>query len=123
MIDRPALFHKDEKMDKLVISNQIGYHFKRVVREVSQELFVSRRIDVSSLFNGIHVLKMTKKSLDKYCNSLQPNLSDVQRAGIPVESSGFVYIKTPKFATFAEAKARCSALNLQLPELYTLARV
>ena len=39
-IDRPALFDKHERMDKLIMKNHIGYHFKKVVREVSQELFV-----------------------------------------------------------------------------------
>ena len=121
IVDRPALFHKDEKMDKLVISNQIGYHFKRVVREVSQELFVSRKIDVSSLFNGIHVLKQTRTSLDRYCNNLQSGLSESQKTRL-IPESGFVHIKIPKYATFAEAKARCTAVGMQLPELYTRSR-
>ena len=51
----PELFGKGQQLDKLILKNQIGYHFKKVVKEVSQELFVSRKIDVSSLFLGIHV--------------------------------------------------------------------
>ena len=46
----------EPKIDKLVLKNQIGYHFKKVVKEVSQELFISRKIDASSLFLGTEVL-------------------------------------------------------------------
>ncbi len=69
-VNGPALFNKDEKLDKLLLSNQIGYHFKKVVREVSQELFVARKIDVSSLFLGISMLKQTQEGLSKYCKDL-----------------------------------------------------
>ena len=40
-VNPPDLFGKEEKLDKLIIKNQIAYHFKKVVREVDQELFVS----------------------------------------------------------------------------------
>ena len=69
-INSPELFGKDEKLDKLIIKNQIAYHFKKVVREVSQELFVSRRIDVSLLFAGIQVLRKTESEVRKVCDEL-----------------------------------------------------
>ena len=115
--DRTELFNKDQKMDRLVLSNQIGYHFKRVVREVSQELFVSRRIDVSSLFLGIQVLKQTQEGLSKYCRGLSYSTMDHRING--KEGSQFIHISEPKLACFAEAKARCAARSLQLPEIYT----
>ena len=37
----PELFGKGQQLDKLILKNQIGYHFKKVVKEVSQELFLS----------------------------------------------------------------------------------
>ena len=115
--DRAELFNKDQKMDKLVLSNQIGYHFKRVVREVSQELFVSRRIDVSSLFQGVQVLKQTQSGLSNYCRGLSYSEFDPRSNRPP--GPRFVHIVSPPFASFAEAKARCAARNLQLPEIYT----
>jgi hypothetical protein len=60
----------DEKMDKLVIKNQVAYHFKKVVKEVSQELFVSRRIDVSLLFMGVQVLKKTEAEIRRLCDRI-----------------------------------------------------
>ena len=67
VLDRPALFGKSQRTDKLIMKHQIGYHFKKTVRQVSQELFVSRKMDVSTLFLGIHVLNHTAQELGKYC--------------------------------------------------------
>ena len=70
VVNGPELFGTNQKSDKLVMKNHIGYHFKKVVKEVSQELFVSRKIDVSSLFRGINVLDQAHKQLDLYCSSM-----------------------------------------------------
>ena len=72
-VSPPDLFGKEENMDKLIIKNQIAYHFKKVVREVNQELFVSRRIDVSLLFAGLQVLKKTESEVRRLCESLPAN--------------------------------------------------
>jgi hypothetical protein len=66
-LDQPDLFHKGQKVEKLIIKNQIGYHFKKVVREVSQELFISRKIDVSAMFLGTQVLLQAEQKLMQYC--------------------------------------------------------
>ena len=119
VMNGPALFEKDQRMDKLILKNQIGYHFKKVVREVSQELFISRKIDVSTLFLGVHVLRHTAIDLDKYCRNLG---SDYIYDGLPREkktSPVYFLIAHPKLASFAEAKARCEANHMQLPEVYT----
>ena len=115
-VNGPALFNKDEKLDKLLLSNQIGYHFKKVVREVSQELFVARKIDVSSLFLGISMLKQTQEGLSKYCKDL--SFSVMVSKPPEVQPKGYVHIKIPQVASFPEAKARCEARGMQLPEIY-----
>ncbi len=117
LVDRTALFNKDSKMDKLVISNQIGYHFRRVVREVSQELFIARKVDVSALFLGINMLKRTQEELDLYCNTLTFTKPPSDHPKAP--PNGFVHLLKTDRISFAEAKARCEAQNMQLPELYT----
>ena len=138
-IDAPGLFNKDAKMDKLVLKNQIAFHFRKVVREVSQELFVSRKIDISSLFLGIQVLENTQISLGKFCESLASDPSSHSKTAedsttlAPVTtskdpkvrdgSSNYTFVKYPMMATFPEAKARCEALGMQLPELYTKEQV
>ena len=116
-VNGPRLFDKDLRIDKLKVSNQIGYHFKKVIREVSQELFVARRIDVSSLFTGIEILKQTQAGLTRYCKAL----TQVSKEKIPysVAKPGYVHITKPGLASFAEAKARCQAKGMQLPEIYT----
>ena len=115
--DKPELFDKDNKMDRLALSNQIGYHFKKVVREVSQELFVSRKVDVSALFQGITTLKQTQQGLYNYCQGITSAVIDVTTD--MKKSAKFIYVREPEYASFHEVKARCEALNMQLPELYT----
>ena len=119
-VDRPALFNKHERMDKLIMKNQIGYHFKKVVREVSQELFVSRRVDVSTLFLGVQVLKQTSEDLAKFCSKVRKVNTDTKFDFVQPPKSEFTHIKYPELASFAEAKARCEARQMQLPEIYSL---
>jgi hypothetical protein len=115
----PALFDKDQRMDKLILKNQIGYHFKKVVREVSQELFISRKIDVSTLFLGVHVLKHTAIDLDRFCRNLGSGHGYNELPREKKTSPVYFVITYPKLASFAEAKARCEANHMQLPEVYT----
>ena len=139
-VNPPDLFGKEEKLDKLIIKNQIAYHFKKVVREVDQELFVSRRIDVSLLFAGIQVLKKTETEVRRLCKSLPANgpamtvinqssatpapvvetrFVHVDKNGALLNQEPFTLVSQPTYASFKEAKARCMALGLQLPEMYT----
>ena len=89
------------------------------MREVSQGLFISRKIDVSTLFLCVHVLKHTAMDLVRYCRNLG---SDYVYNGLSREkknSPAYFLIAHPKLASFAEAKARCEANHMQLPEVYT----
>ena len=136
-ISTPDLFGKEEKIDRLVVKNQIAYHFKKVVREVNQELFVSRRIDVSLLLTGIQVLMKTENEVRSLCDQL-PNMKssgiDANKvmADTPVpnkvtpvipKQEPFIVIDEPFYSSFKEAKARCMALGMQLPEIYTKAQI
>jgi hypothetical protein len=117
-----GLFGKDEKPDKLVIKNQIAYHFKRLVKNVDQELFVSRKMDVSLLFQGILVLKKTEKEVRHMCDNLP---SKMQTFGVKAPEilipfkEPYHIIMDPYHLSFKEAKARCIAMGMQLPEVYT----
>lgn len=117
--DVPELFDKDIRMDKLIIRNNIGFHFKKIVREVSQELFISRKIDVSSLFQGVNVLKQTQRDLLKFCKGLS-RAASYAPTGRP--ELGYILVTDPPMASFAEARARCTARDMQLPEIYTQAQ-
>ena len=120
-VDGPAMFDRDQQMDKLISKNQIGYHFKKVIRAVSQELFISRRLDVSVLFQGIQVLKHTGKDIGKYCANMRSSRTSVPELFKPM-TSHFLQIGVPQFASYAEAKARCKARGMQLPEVYSTAQ-
>ena len=133
---------KKKKLDKLIIKNQIAYHFKKVVREVKEELFVSRRIDVSLLFAGLNILQKTESQVRRVCDSLPANgplmavvnrpvevvtkapvietrVVHLNQQGINLSREPFTLVSVPMWASFKEAKARCTALGKQLPEIYT----
>ena len=135
-INGPELFGTNQKTDKLVVKNHIGYHFKKVVKEVSQELFVSRKIDVSSLFLGIKILEQTHQNLELYCVRMtfrggpESGKSDGKlnkrnsnyAPEAPTFEQRYVHVEHPEKTGYREGKARCSALGMQLPEVYTLAQ-
>ena len=137
-----VLFGMEEKSDKLIIKNQIAYHFKKVIREVKEELFVSRRIDVSLLYAGLSILQETENKVRDLCKSLPPTgkVLTIVNHPIPTVASApevitkvvyldqqgrslnrepFTLVEVPHYASFKEAKARCIALGKQLPEIYT----
>jgi len=111
-------FGKDTRVDKLFIKNKIGYHFKKVVREVSQELFVSRRINVSPLLIGIQALKETYDRVSVICSSLSFAAND-RKVSINPEAVTYVRIHIPETASSIVARKRCEAKGFQLPEVYT----
>jgi hypothetical protein len=112
---------KDQQMDKLISKNQIEYHFKRAVRAVAQELFVSRRLDVSVLFQGVQVLRHTATDIGKYCKNMRSSCTTVPEV-FKLRTSHFLQIGVPQLASYAEAQARCRARKMQLPEVYSTAR-
>ena len=141
-IQPSVLFGLEEKSDKLVIKNQIAYHFKKVIREVKEELFVSRRIDVSLLYAGLNILQETENEVRSLCKSLPPTgkvltivnhptptvatapvietrIIHLDQQGRALSREPFTLIPVPIWASFKEAKARCIALGKQLPEIYT----
>ncbi len=126
-LDEPDLFGKGQKVEKLVIKNQIGYHFKRVVREVSQELFISRKIDVSALFLGTQVLQQTQDNLMQYCikifdtsKSYAKQRHLIKDTAIKPKPPRFVHDSTLPIADFAQAKAACEVKGMRLPEMYQM---
>ena len=123
-LDGTALFDKNQQMDKLISKNQIAYHFKKNVREVTQELFISRQLDVSALFLGVQALRQTSQELTKYCDTLggHSNPKSPLMPNAYYGKSPYVHIGIPQYASYAEAKARCKAIHMQLPEVYSEAQ-
>jgi len=123
------LFNKNRKIEKVVIKHQIGYHFKKIVRTVQQELFISRKISVLPLVNGYHALKKAESKLTEYCDSLsrQVVVNDQDTAKSifgnldpkKVPSRSLLYVSDVPWSPYSEAKARCQALGMRLPEVYT----
>ena len=69
-IDEAYLFDKSQRIDRITIKNQIAYHFQqKVVKEVTQELFISRLIHVQPLVDGLEILNRTDSYLESYCKN------------------------------------------------------
>lgn len=125
------LFGKDRSIDKVIIKHQVGYHFKKIVRTVELELFISRKISVAPIVEGVQTLRQVQLQLDEYCNNLSGQKWESSERTVNVISNPPIFepqkpfsnqlyhVSYVKSASFAEAKARCQALGMRLPEVYT----
>jgi len=126
---KPGLFNKEPEASKMVIKNNIGYHFKRLIRDVNREMFISRRINLVSVFNGIRTLKQTRDGMQKYCKAFPAALQKAAAntvsptLGVATDTSmskpRYIWYNAPNTTTYHEAKAKCIAEGRQLPEVYT----
>jgi len=57
--------------NKIKVKGHMAYHFKKIVREISQELLISRKMDVNPLLVAAQALDETSKVIEKYCDSLK----------------------------------------------------
>jgi len=109
---------------RIEIKNQVAYHFKRVVREVTQDILISRHLDVNPLLQAIEALRETKEVLQDYCDKT----ALVTRAyasrpaligGSWSADSKFVHLSKPSTQSWHEARGTCNAMGMQLPEVYS----
>ena len=114
------------KVENLKIRNNIGYHFLRRVRPITQEHFMSRRIDTTALLQGVDSLKLVADKLKHFCQDIPRQLTRVKdleiktSLGKPKVATGqYTFLNSVRSTTFHEAKARCEALGQQLPEIYS----
>ena len=122
-IDEAYLFDKGQRIDRVTIKHQIAYHFQqKAVKEVTQELFISRLIDVGPLIDGLALLNQTATGLQQYCK--MKRVKSTPGNHTPAYQEGrynpFWFVAQGTFS-YAEAKARCIRLGKQLPEIYTAA--
>jgi hypothetical protein len=68
----------NRKVENLKINNNIGYHFKKKVRQVTQELFISRKMDTTTLLQGIEALSSIANKLNRYCLDIPSRLATVK---------------------------------------------
>ena len=119
-IDEAYLFDKSREMSRISIKNQIGYHFQRdVIQEVTQELFITRVLNISSLFEGLRILNETVSYIDDYCKAKTPSRHETSTVSVTTTASKGTYHHVKGTYTQAEARAKCQAMGKQLPEIYT----
>jgi len=119
-IDEAYLFDKSREMNRIDIKNQIGYHFQRdVIQEVTRELFITRLLNISSLFTGLAILNETADNVRKYCGfKMSQEVQSIGDTSITTSFSKGKYHYIKGVYSLQEAKAKCLALGKQLPEVY-----
>ena len=115
--------------ESLVVKNQIGYHFKKTVSEVTQELFILGRINMTAYLTGLAELSKLSDKVKAYCSASQkfwtgPSIAqvvDVPDLHVDYDANNPCFHLIPEVSevTRAEAKAVCASRGLRLPELYT----
>ncbi len=115
----------DLSSDRIVLKNSIAYHFIKHVRSIETEVFITRRISISPLVEGIRKLSETKLKLNQFCNEIDgyfiSGLRSPRSKNSPIKvgmGDDFIYFPELGDVTFEEAKRRCHNIGMQLPELY-----
>lgn len=105
---------------KISIKNSIVYHVVKNVKAIESDIFVSRKIDINPLLAGISEMHNIKDRVSSLCNNIPKIISNAnKRVNERLKSEPqFVFVGAAGKASHTEAKQRCAALNLQLPEVY-----
>jgi len=111
---------------RIKIRNHIAYHFKKVVREITQELLISRKMDVNPMIIASQALAETATTVLRYCDELSIKPPTPVYMEPPTEKPRSVIRRRTDFALITwlptmdrvAAMAICEARGMQLPELY-----
>ena len=109
--------------DRIILKNSIAYHFVRHVRNIDAEIFITRRISITPLVEGIKKLGEAKNRMQTFCDDMESYFVRGLRApaGTNLNKRSydtFLFLKEAGDVTFEEAKARCNDRGMQLPEIY-----
>ena len=120
-IDEAYLFDKGRRVDRIVLRNQIAYHFQqKVIKEVTQELFVSRLIRITPMIRGLDILNATATYLNRFCDGRSSPMwsrADRNSESVSSKAEGYIFVRRGDYS-YSEAKAKCQAMGMQLPEVY-----
>ena len=61
----------DTSADRIILKNSIAYHFVRNVKSIDAEVFITRRISISPLVEGITQLKEAQTKLEDFCHEIR----------------------------------------------------
>ena len=119
----------DTSADRIILKNSIAYHFVRNVKSIDAEVFITRRISISPLVEGITQLKEAQTKLEDFCHEIRGQFTGLKSPQGKVTTYShqvgkrsfeeFLYFSEVGLVTFEEGRARCEYLKMQLPELYT----
>ena len=116
----------DASADRIILKNSIAYHFVRNVKSIDAEVFITRRISITPLVQGITQLREAKLKLEDFCSQIRGRMTGLRAPNGKTTSKvgkrsyeEFVYFPEIGPVTFNEGTARCNHQQMQLPELYS----
>ena len=112
---------EEKDPDKISLKHSIAYHFVRHTRSVEADIFVSRKINLSPITDGLNTIQDVEERISDLCEKIP---SVLKKAKTNFEEAE---LKRPKFHFYADegqvgywpARKRCESQGLQLPEIYT----
>jgi len=86
IVGSPNVTEPDINTDRVVMKHSIAYHFIKHVRNVENEILITRRINIAPLVMGIQQMANTKTQLQEFCNGVEEAILSIHRGQ---------YAKTP----------------------------
>ena len=107
-------------LGKISIKHSIIYHIVKRVKAIESDIFVSRKIDLTPMVNGINEIAESGIKVTTLCREIPNIIKGVkERTQKKIKSEPkFRYIKKAEKTSHTEARQRCLALGYRLPEIY-----
>src|SRR5574343_107533 len=109
---------------KITIKNSIIYHVTKSIQSVETDTFLSRRINIGPVVNGIAELQKVRERVSQLCSSIPKVIKERQKkVEMNLEKQNkinFYFLDEAGKASHTEARQRCTAKGLMLPEVYDL---
>lgn len=109
---------------RVIVKNSIAYHFVKNVKSVEMDLFVTRRIDVAPMLQGIDKIQHIHQRVLSLCRRIPSMLvqsskpTNISAPPPPGLKATMYLVPTYRSVTRSEAEGVCRSKNYQLPEIY-----
>ena len=106
---------------KITLKHSIAYHFVRHTRSVEADLFVSRKINLAPIAEGLNTIQEVEERVSNLCATIPRFLREAvnRQAEAAANKPIFYHAYSEASAPYWQARSKCEALGLQLPEIYS----
>ena len=105
---------------KITLKHSIAYHFVKHTRSVEADIFVSRKINLSPITDGLITMQDVEERISNLCKQIPEFLREAKEKIEEIEASKpqFYYYPTEGIVSYWPARRHCEARGHQLPEIY-----